>query len=251
MNIFANNKLIFENIETIIWDKDATIIDANFFWAEITKRRADKVLEAYCVEDEHYCEICKNMGLDTISGKLIPLSPVATLSREEVLNFLHNKLLALGVNSDKAKNDEIFCDVHRDFQACASDYIKLLPLVSKLIQEFASHGVKQFIITSDIKENALLSVSKFGLQNYFSCIYGKDEFTEPKKTGVPLLKVIEENNLNPQTILCIGDAEMDYLMAKNAGVNNILLTATGHTPLDVLLNFTNNSYPDLSCVKVG
>ena len=158
MDIFANNKLIFRNIDTIIWDKDATLIDANYFWAEITRRRAHKVLEYYSIDNKHYSEICKNMGLDTQTGKLIELSPVAVLSREEVLNFLHEKLVSLGVKSDKQKNDELFCEVHRDFQECACDYIHLLPYVEELVCAFSVTGAKQFIITSDTKENAILSI---------------------------------------------------------------------------------------------
>ncbi len=250
MEILANNKVIFKNIDTIIWDKDATIIDANSFWAEITKRRADKIISYYSIDEKFYPEICKNMGLDVKSGKLIPLSPVAVLSREEVLNYLHNLLVSLGVNSNKEKNDELFCDVHCEFQKCASNYITLLPSVKTLIQAFAKNGFKQFIITSDTKENAILSVQKFGLDGYFSGIYGKHEFSEPKKTGIPLLQVIKENNLNPDNILCIGDAEMDYLMAKNAGVGQVLLLGTGHTPLADLLTFVNTAYDDLSCIAV-
>ena len=250
MDIFANNKLIFHNIDTIIWDKDATLIDANFFWAEITRRRANKVLECYSIDSKHYSEICENMGLDNESGKLIELSPVAVLSREEVLNFLHEKLLSLGVKSDKQKNDELFCEVHSEFQQCACDYIHLLPSVQELVCAINASGAKQFIITSDTKENAILSIEKFGLDKYFSGVYGKAEFTQPKKTGIPLLEVIKQNNLNPDTILCIGDAQMDYSMAKNAGVENVLLLGTGHTSLSYLLNLTQNAYPDLTSISV-
>lgn len=250
MKILANNEVIFENIDTIIWDKDATIIDANYFWAEITKRRADKILAHYSLNKNFYSEICKNMGLDVETGKLIALSPVAVLSREEVLFSLHKKLLSLGVSSSETKNDELFSEVHTEFQDVACDYIHLLPSVSDLILEFQKHNVKQFIITSDIKENAILSVQKFGLDGCFSAVYGKYEFSEPKKTGIPLLQVIKENNLNPNTVLCIGDAEMDYSMAKNAGVGNILLLGTGHTPLSYLQELTETAYPDLTCISV-
>ncbi len=250
MNIFLNNELVFCNIDTIIWDKDATLIDANYFWAEITRRRADKVLAHYSLGKEFYSDICKNMGLDIETGKLIELSPVAVLSREEVLNFLHSKLLSLGVKSDKQKNDELFCEVHSEFQECACDYIHLLPAVKELVEGFSAGGVKQFIITSDTKENALLTVQKFDLEKHFAKIYGKAEFSQPKKTGIPLLEVIKENNLNHETILCIGDAQMDYLMAKNAGVENVLLLGTGHTSLEYLKSLTKNSCADLTYVSI-
>lgn len=250
MEILANNKVIFKNIDTIIWDKDATIIDANSFWAEITRRRTDKIISHYSIDEKFYSEICKNMGLDVASNKLIPLSPVAVLSREEVLQHLHNKLISLSVNSSKEKNDEIFLEVHAEFQKCASDYITLLPAVSELIQAFSKNGIMQFIITSDTKENATLSVQKFGLEHCFSGIYGKHEFSEPKKTGVPLLQVIKENNLNKEKILCIGDAEMDYLMAKHAGVMQVLLLGTGHTPLARLRTFVDTAYEDLTCISL-
>ncbi len=251
MKILANNEVIFDNIDTIVWDKDATIIDANYFWAEITKRRADKVIAHYALNDKFYSEICINMGLDTQTGKLIALSPVAVLSREEVLLSLHNKLLSLGVNSSEAENDKLFSHVHSEFQDVACDYIHLLPSVSDLILEFQKNNANQFIITSDIKENAILSVQKFDLEHCFAGVYGKHQFNEPKKTGIPLRKVIEENNLNPKTILCIGDAEMDYLMAKNAGVDNVLLLGTGHTPLSYLQNLVKTAYSDLGCISVG
>ena len=49
----------------------------------------------------------------------------------------------------------------------------------------------------------------------------------------------------------IGDAPMDYISAKNAGIENIILVATGQIDKEDLFNTTDFVVEDLSEVKTG
>ena len=44
IDIKIGNEII-KNIDTVLFDKDGTIIDSNIYWGEIIKRRSKKIIE--------------------------------------------------------------------------------------------------------------------------------------------------------------------------------------------------------------
>lgn len=241
--------LKLENVKNIIWDKDGTLTDVHLYWGEIVKRRAKALVKKYNLSENYYEKICKMLGLYVDTQKLTEIGPVGVLSREEILDKLHEYLLSEGVSSSKELNEKIFDSVHKQFLSDILDYVKLLPDVEDALNRFSRKGCKQYIITSDTSENAEKIAKYLKIDKYFIKIWGKNVIPYPKKSGKPAIILMEQENLNPEETLCIGDTKMDFDMAKNSNTRCVL-TATGQIPKSTLEKYTStvNNLSELEIV---
>ena len=71
-------------IDTVLFDKDGTLMDSNVYWGEIIKRRAKKIIDTYEVSLSEK-ELCLKMGYDTKEEKLLEEGPIAIVSRNRVI----------------------------------------------------------------------------------------------------------------------------------------------------------------------
>jgi len=229
--------LSLENVKNIIWDKDGTLTDVHLYWGEIIKRRANALIKEYQLEQVFYEKICKILGLDMVAQKLVQEGPVGVLSRQEILDKLNDYLISEGIKSSKELNEKIFDEVHSEFKSNVYDYVKLIPYVKAALEKFHNMNINQYIITSDTGENAKSIVKYLNIDKYFTKVWGKNEVPYPKKTGKPATVLMEQENLNPEETICIGDTKMDFDMAKNSGCRCVLV-ATGQIPREKLEGYT-------------
>ena len=83
--LFEDYKFKIKNIEGIIFDKDGTLTDSNFYWSEIIKRRAYEIIKILNIDKDYYKYLCNSMGLDLKNNKLFEKGPIAIKSRDEVI----------------------------------------------------------------------------------------------------------------------------------------------------------------------
>jgi len=236
------------NITGIIFDKDGTLINSHIYWGRIIHYRTIKILEHYQLSKSLYSDISKAMGFCTVNKKLLPEGPIAILSREEVINFLNKYLNKLGINSDENAISKIFSIEHAAFNNDLKDYIKPLPGVINMLKQLKEKNIVMAIVTSDTIENTNKTLDILGLNNYFDLILGKDSTKESKKTGVPAIKAMKMLNILPENTVCIGDAPMDLLMAKNSNSYGIGVSS-GQLSIEALKkysDFTVNSLEELT-----
>ena len=88
-------------------------------------------------------------------------------------------------------------------------------------------GVKLGIVTSDSIVSTKLTLENFGWTDLFDVVVGRESSTETKESGALTKIALERLSANPQTTIMIGDAPMDYISAKNAGIEKTILVATG------------------------
>ena len=50
----SNGDWIINNVDTILFDKDGTLIDLDYFWGKITEMRVEKVILTYGIKKELY-----------------------------------------------------------------------------------------------------------------------------------------------------------------------------------------------------
>lgn len=240
-----------DNVETILFDKDGTFIDAHAYWGRIIEMRINAVMKHYGVEPACFAKLCLSLGLDTETGKLIPQGPIALLSREEVINSLIKALADFNVKSDVNTIAQIFKEVHSEFHKEIYEHVKVIDSAIDLFERLTSSGVTMAVVTSDTYANASTILKHMNLTKYFSLIIGKDNCTKAKKTGEPALIALEKLGANANTTISVGDAPMDYLMAKNGGLKGCILTATGQIPTENLKEYTQCVVNNLSEVKLG
>jgi phosphoglycolate phosphatase-like HAD superfamily hydrolase len=81
-------------------------------------------------------------------------------------------------------------------------------------------------------------------------IVGRDSTVEPKVSGVPARRAMEELGVGGSETVCLGDAPMDAVMGRAAGCRATIAVATGQVPLPVLREHTPFVTPTLEHVAV-
>ena len=95
------------------------------------------------------------------------------------------------------------------------------------IKSLRAQNLKLGIVTSDAKESTLLTLKHFGWEDLFDVVIGRESSPHTKESGEPTKLALEIIGANPKTTIMVGDAPMDYISAKNAGIENTILASTG------------------------
>ena len=66
-----------------------------------------------------------------------------------------------------------------------------------------------------------------GWEDLFDVVIGRESSEYTKESGKPTELALSNLGANPNTTIMIGDAPMDFVSAKNAGVENVILLPTG------------------------
>ena len=105
----------------------------------------------------------------------------------------------------------------------------------EFIKKLRAKGVKLGIVTSDSVKSTNLTLKQYNWENLFNVVIGRESSEYTKESGEPTKLALKLLNANPKTTLMIGDAPMDFISAKNAGIDNIILVATGQIDEKTLL----------------
>ena len=239
-----------KNIETVLFDKDGTFIDLHFFWGKMTEMRALEVIKRYSLPLEYFEKICLFLGFDKILGKMLEDGITALYSRNQIIELFKNDLIKLGVDATTRELEEIFDSVSEEFYKKINDYTKPIDDAISFIKELKIHGVKTGIVTSDSLVSTKLTIKNFGWEDLFDSVIGRESSKETKESGIPTQMALEELCADPNTTVMIGDAPMDYVSAKNAKIDNIILVSTGQINKKELMKTSKYVLDSLSELKI-
>lgn len=236
------------NIDTILFDKDGTFIDLHYFWGKMTEMRALKVIKFFELNEDCFEKICYFLGYDNKTGKMFSDGITALYSRVKIIEIFRGNLEELGIKTTEKVLEEIFDIVSEEFYKNIMDYTKPIEEAVEFIKKAYSKRVKLGVVTSDSVISTNLTLKNFGWEKYFSSIVGRELSLETKESGVLTTIALKELNANTETTIMIGDAPMDYISAKNAGIEKTILVATGQidfTELGKISNFVVNTLADV------
>lgn len=215
------------NIETILFDKDGTFIDLHFFWGKMTELRVEEIIKKYNLKNEIFNELCLCLGYDTTSGKMLSDGITALYSRSKIIEIFANDLKNFGACVNEKELEEIFDFVSSKFYKQLPQYTKPIDEAIDFIKSLRAQNLKLGIVTSDAKESTLLTLKHFGWEDLFDVVIGRESSPHTKESGEPTKLALEIIGANPKTTIMVGDAPMDYISAKNAGIENTILASTG------------------------
>lgn len=241
------------NIDTVLFDKDGTFIDLHYFWGKMTEMRAQEVINRYNLTQNLFSPICSFLGYDCSLKKMLADGITALYSRKKIIEIFQKKLGELGIKTSICELTEIFDFVSIEFYKEIHKYTKPINDAINLIKELKKLGLKVGIVTSDSVESTKLTLRQFSWENLFDITVGRETIDATKESGIPTKYALEKLNANAETTLMIGDAPMDYISAKNAGINNIILVATGQVSKEELSKTSQcvlESLKDVRCLKI-
>jgi len=197
------------NISTIIWDLDGTLIDS------------------FDISEEILLEITSETGLSMPSRKTRLLHYHGTLD-ETLKNTLglSDEDLAPVLKSFLKKQDKLYeGDVNSHLY---QDAVSLAKRAGK-------SGITQIVLTNrSHKDRGLASpksiIANSVMANYIEDVICGDEVEFRKPDGRSLDKWLQNNNINKKNILVIGDQFVDAKLAENIGANALLVKRNEEIP---------------------
>ena len=114
----------FENIDTILFDKDGTFIDLHYFWGKMTEMRAIAIINQYSLNPETFAKLCLFLGYDLDAKKMLPDGITALYSRSKIIEIFAGNLKEIDVIATEAEIAKIFDDVSNEFYKSIMDYTK-------------------------------------------------------------------------------------------------------------------------------
>ena len=236
------------NIETILFDKDGTFIDLHYFWGKMTELRAKATIEHFSLPSATFKNLCEFLGYNTQTKKMLSDGITAMYSRSKIVELYKSDLEKLSITTTTEEIEKIFDEVSSEFYKDMTQYTKPIENAINFIKKVKNLGIKTGIITSDAKESTDITLKNFGWEKLFDIVIGRESSPHTKESGVPTLLALEKLKANPKTTIMIGDAPMDYISAKNAGIENTILVASGQIEkkeLSQISNYTLNSLDEL------
>ena len=238
------------DIETILFDKDGTFIDLHYFWGKMTELRAKAVIEHFSIKQDLLTNLCLFLGYDINSKKMLKDGITALYSRPKIIDIFCENLKECNIKTSHSEIEKIFDKVNNIFYADMQKYTKPIDSAIDFIKKVHSLGIKCGIVTSDSKESTMMTLNHFGWTDLFSAVIGRESTPEHKESGIPAKIILEQLKANPQTTVMIGDAPMDYLAAKNAGINQTILVATGQIESKFLIKTSPYVVENLTDIKI-
>lgn len=178
---------------TIIWDYNGTIVDD-----------ARLAFDIYCEECEMYN--LEKMSFGEYKNRFY--FPVKDFYKE------------VGLPPEKyIEIADRFSIVYRENWG----EIKVHPQVKDYLQKFSDMGLKQFILSAYHQGELRDMVKSYGLQNYFTEIAGIEDNLAHSKVERGK-RLFEKHNIIPEKTLMIGDTEHDFEVAKELGIDIVLLS---------------------------
>ena len=238
------------DIETVFFDKDGTLIDLHYFWGKMTELRADKIIEKYNLSPTLSTQLCLHLGYDNYKGKMLKDGITALYSRSKIIEIFKSDLLKYDVKTTNEALADIFDDVSNLFYENMFEYTKPIKSAINFVQKLHQKGIKLGIITSDSIESTMRTIKYFGWEDLFCTVVGRESSTETKESGALTKIALKESESTPESSILIGDAPMDYLAATNAGIKNAILVATGQLNTSALQKTSNFVVKSLDSVTI-
>lgn len=115
-------------------------------------------------------------------------------------------------------------DIYRSFHTGRFErLIDIFPGMDDLLKRLKKQGYKTALVTSRLRETAMLGIEKFHLMDWLDTIVTMDRLTRHKPDPEAIQLALEELGASAEEAMMIGDSKYDILCARNAGCRSILV----------------------------
>ena len=235
-----------ENIDTVIFDKDGTLIDLHYFWGKMIELRVLEVIKRYNLEQSCFKNLCDFLGFNIETQKMYNDGITALYSRAKIIELFIEELKKYNVDTNSAVLEKIFNEVSDIFYQNLEEYVKPINSAIEFAKKLKQKGIKLGIVTADSIVSTHRGLEFLGIQDIFAVVVARETYPERKETGKPTQFALQKLNSNPQNSIMIGDTPIDFESAKKAGIEKTILVATGQLTKNELCKISPYSLNSLS-----
>jgi len=121
-----------------------------------------------------------------------------------------------------------------EMEVKAAHDASLYPGVANTLRELRSKSLKLGLLTNNSRSGTDLTLKRLNIKVLFDAVVTRDDCDEMKPAAAPILKILAELGVSPQSAILVGDGVMDILAARAAGIRSAAVT-TGPFPVERLL----------------
>ena len=124
--------------------------------------------------------------------------------------------------------------------------VKVFPHEVETLEYLYNKGYKMGVVTNKATYKTHYVLKMLGINKYFEVVIGREDVINGKPSGEGILTAMNRLGFNKEETLYLGDNDIDYLTAKDAGVD-VLLVSWGPRVLKLLdkANYVINKYEQL------
>lgn len=175
------------DIRTILFDLDGTLIDTN-----------ELIIASFTHTLKEHSE--------------------TPYSREQILSFIGPPLYD-SLAKVAPDNVEAMVATYREHNLANHDkYVTAYPTVVDTIKTLKENGYQLGIVTTKMRDTALLGLKLTGMEDAFDVVIGLDDVTNAKPHPEPIIKALTQLNANPVNAIMVGDNYHDIEAGQNAGI---------------------------------
>lgn len=193
-----NHQPISSQFENLIWDWNGTLLD-----------------------DVSLCVNIANDILERHSENRLDMD-----GYKDVFGFpVTDYYVKIGIDFER----ESFVDIAKRFITNYKRNVRNCQLyenATRVLNDFQTVGKNQFILTAGHKESVMQLLDYYDIQGYFDEVEGLDNYHAESKVDRGR-HLIENNKINKETTVLIGDTIHDYEVATELDVQCVLI-ASGH-----------------------
>ena len=144
--------------------------------------------------------------------------------REEIMYFsgppIRDTLLKEFPNKDQKELQQAFVDISDPLY---DEVVTIYPHQIETLEYLFEQGYKMAVVTNKATYKAYYVLKLLGLEKFFSFVIGREDVVKSKPNGEGILTAMNKAGFLKQETLYIGDNDIDYLTATDAGVDCMLV----------------------------
>lgn len=121
------------------------------------------------------------------------------------------------------QSEDVLKVFHSHYKGHYNDKTKPFPGILEVLSYCKSKGVIVGVLTNKVEDIAS-SLCEAHFKDFFQFICGDKPGRIRKPDPATLLSLIDQYHLSKEEVLMIGDSEVDFQTAENAGVDSLILT---------------------------
>lgn len=161
---------------------------------------------------------------------------------DEIKSWIGQSLYGAMVRVAPAEADDIFREYTTWNMANTERLIARYPGVNDLVADLVAAGVRVGVATSKRDEPARVALRLAGMADLVPLLVAHDDVSAHKPDPEPLLLACAKLGADPEEAAYVGDAAVDVLAARNAGLTGIAVTWGAGTRADIAA-----AHPEYTC----
>lgn len=209
-------------VRGILFDKDGTLIDYHDSFMPLNWRVARSLTR----DDDHAHELMVITGWDPVTNRVKSGTPLASWTLKEYADFVHPHI-------DLEDPAEVMDLINTGYDSGPADAVPVTDL-PPLLGQLQSMGMKLGISTSDHTAAANETVRLLGLEETMDFVAGYDAGYGAKPTPGIMNAFCAQFDLDPATVMVVGDNYHDIEFARNSGAGWAIGVLTGTSTVEDL-----------------